>query len=102
MGRTTGRSDGALAFSCVNLNVAGTDITMICQEAARATVDPGDSGSPVFMVTNDPAIHDVRLAGILWGETNDTAGSELFVYSSIGSVQRELGTLANCHPNFIC
>lgn len=54
---------------------------MICQEAARATVDPGDSGSPVFMVTNDPAIHDVRLAGILWGETTDTAGSEFFLYS---------------------
>jgi hypothetical protein len=59
----------------------------------------GDSGSPVFRITNSPAAGDVRLYGVLWG--GNSSGT-LFVFSGLGvaGVQRstELGPLTTCAP----
>ena len=103
VGRTTGWTRGTVSATCVNTNVAGTNITQLCQGFVNAGVAGGDSGSPVFRVTNAPASGDVRLYGILWG--GNSAGT-LFVFSPIGSVniQRstELGPLTTCAPGFSC
>jgi hypothetical protein len=95
VGRTTGWSQGPVSNTCINVNVLGTNITMICQHLVTAQVDSGDSGSPVFRITNSPSTNDVNLYGILWGGT----GTE-FAFSDISSVQLsdELGPLALTAP----
>jgi hypothetical protein len=102
VGRTTGWTRGTVSATCVNTNVAGTNITQLCQGFVNAGVAGGDSGSPVFRVTNTPAAGDVRLYGLLWG----SSGGTRFVFSPIGSVniQRatELGPLTTCAPGFSC
>jgi hypothetical protein len=99
VGRTTGRTQGVVSNTCVNTNVFGSNITLLCQHFVNAGVSGGDSGSPVFRITNSPAAGDVRLYGVLWG--GNSSGT-LFVFSGLGvaGVQRstELGPLTTCAP----
>lgn len=101
VGRTTGWSQGTVTGTCVNVGVSGSNIAQLCQDVVSATVGAGDSGSPVFSITNSHQQDDVELRGILWG--GDTAGT-MFVYSPIANVQRtdELGPIDSCAPGFGC
>ena len=101
VGRTTGWSQGDVTGTCVNTGVSGTNIVQLCQDHVNASVGGGDSGSPVFSITDNPAIDDVELKGILWG--GNSAGTT-FVYSPIANVERsdELGPITNCAPGFSC
>ncbi|MCS6816896.1 MAG: S1 family peptidase [Blastocatellia bacterium] len=92
VGRTTGWSQGPITQTCVNVSVTGTRIVLLCQDFVQATVAPGDSGSPVFKITNNGS---VTLYGLLWG--GNSSGTS-FVYSPIGNIQRsdELGPLTTC------
>lgn len=98
VGRTTGRTQGNVTATCVNVNVFGTNITQLCQDRASYASAGGDSGSPVFRITNSPTANDVRLYGIHWG----SGGS----FSAIGSfnIQRatEMGPLTTCAAGFAC
>ena len=98
VGRTTGRTQGAVTATCFNVNVSGTNITQLCQDRAAYASSPGDSGSTVFRITNAPAANDVRLYGIHWGSGG--------VFSAIGSfnIQRatEMGPLTTCAAGFAC
>jgi hypothetical protein len=85
VGRTTGWTKGTLTNTCVNTNVSGSNITLLCQNWVNARVSGGDSGSPVFIGTSS-----VKLAGILWG--GNSSGTT-FVYSPIGRIEQELGSL---------
>jgi hypothetical protein len=100
VGRTTGRTQGRVTATCLNANVAGTNITQLCQDIASIPGSPGDSGSPVFRITNSPAANDVRLYGILWGG----AGGSVVFFSGIDNIQRasEMGPLTTCAPGFAC
>jgi hypothetical protein len=82
VGRTTGWTQGPVTRTCVNTGVQGSQIMQLCQNFVSAGVDGGDSGSPVFGNSN-------QLVGILWGGS----GTTTFVYSPIGQVEQELGTL---------
>lgn len=93
VGRTTGRTSGTVTNTCVNTNVTDTDITLLCQNFVLANVEPGDSGSPVFAVTNSPQANDTTLHGILWGRATNAAGQVFFAYSPIANIEQELGTL---------
>lgn len=84
VGRTTGRTAGTISNSCVRIDVADSDITLFCQNIANAGVDHGDSGSPVFKISNSPSANDVELVGILWG--GNDAG-DLVRIQSMGSRQ---------------
>lgn len=86
VGRTTGWTSGPKVGSCQTTNVAGTNITLICQDRVRAGVAGGDSGSPVFRRLSG---NQVRLVGILWG-----GGGGDFVYSPLNQVVGELGSFA--------
>lgn len=86
VGRTTGWTSGRKVGSCQTTNVAGTNITLICQDRVRAGVNSGDSGSPVFQRTGG---RNVRVTGILWG-----GGGGDFVYSPINQVRAELGNFS--------
>lgn len=92
VGRTTGWSAGNVTNSCANVNVSGTDITLLCQtlvqRRGRQIVGGGDSGSPVFQTLSGD---NVRLVGILWG---GNINGDTFVFSPLKGVQDELGTFA--------
>jgi secreted trypsin-like serine protease len=80
-------------------DVGGTNITYLCQALVEASAVNGDSGAPVFRITNSPQTNDVALMGILWG--GNTAGT-IFVYSKMSQIQGELGTLNTCATGFSC
>ena len=92
VGRTTGWTFGQVIGTCENTNVLNTDITLLCQNRVSRTSgtnkisDFGDSGSPVFRW---PGSNDVSLYGILWGGNGD----DQFVFSSMGRIEQELGSL---------
>jgi hypothetical protein len=86
VGRTTGWTSGAITNTCVNTGVSGTRIVQLCQTFVSAGVGGGDSGSDVFQIAGS----DVILAGVLWG--GNGSGTQ-FVFSPLGNVTRELGTL---------
>ena len=106
VGRTTGWSQGKVIGTCVDTGVSGTDIVQLCQDWVDANVDAGDSGSPVFRITNSPARHDVSLYGILWGGGRLPGYGTVFVFSSLSgkNLQRrdELGGLTTCASGFHC
>ena len=99
VGRTTGTTRGDVTGTCVNVNVAGSNITQLCQTVANYTSAAGDSGSPVFSNLNAPQPLDSRLRGIHWG-----GGGGSVVFSPISGVQRtaELGAISNCASGFSC
>jgi hypothetical protein len=85
VGRTTGWTRGPISATCATYNVSGSNITLLCQNAVKAGVKGGDSGSNVFTGSSS-----VTLAGILWG--GNSSGT-LFVYSPMSGIERELGAL---------
>lgn len=87
VGRTTGWTFGDVDGSCVDVNVAQSNITLLCQTIVNAGVGGGDSGSPVFAWDGSS---DVTLSGILWG--GNSAGT-LFVFSPLSAIEQELGAL---------
>lgn len=98
VGRTTGTTQGVVEQTCVNFNVLGTKITQLCQADGSYGSNSGDSGSPVFRVTNSPQANDVVLVGIHWGSGG--------AFSPIGTnnIQRstELGPVDTCAAGFSC
>lgn len=101
VGQTTGRTTGTLDQTCVDLPKAG-GLFLLCQNiatGAAGSVAGGDSGSPVFRITNTPAANDVTLVGILWaGLQNGTQ----FAYSGFFETEAELGDLTVCAAGFVC
>jgi len=65
----------------------------LCQDIVSAAVQivaGGDSGSPVFRISDDPAtpLVEVVLYGMLWGGT-----SKSFVYSPLSNIITDLAPL---------
>lgn len=85
IGRTTGWTYGQVTNTCVDTNVANSNITLLCQDHVAAGVGPGDSGSPVFYWHGGS---DVTLYGLLWG-----GGSGTFAFSAMSNIEYELGDL---------
>jgi transposase-like protein len=98
VGKTTGWTQGAVDGVCVDVAVVGTNITLLCQDRVAANAAGGDSGSPVFRITNSPAVLDVKLYGVEWGIPD--AGH--FWFSAMYNVQIELGQLNTCASGFTC
>jgi hypothetical protein len=93
VGRTTGRTQGVVTATCANVNVISTNVTMLCQHQASYSSALGDSGSPVFRVTNNPQPNDVILHGIHWG-----SGGTFSSYGSIGGAA-EMGPIKATDPS---
>jgi hypothetical protein len=96
IGQSTGRTMGRVERTCVNINVADSDITMLCQAQASYESAPGDSGSTI--ITSDQGFRgpDVILLGTHWA----SSGS----FSPLRNMQlaTELGELQTCFPVFGC
>jgi hypothetical protein len=86
IGRTTGRTRGAITQTCIDTSVADSNMVMLCQSQVAATSGQGDSGSPVFRALPDGT---VALMGLLWGGPGDGTS---YVFSSLRDVEAELGS----------
>jgi hypothetical protein len=92
MGRTTGWTSGRVVITCANVNVSGTDVSLICQDIVDAGVGGGDSGSPVFQQFGTGSL--IRLYGMLWGITTigtPRGATPAFVFSALEQIRLELG-----------
>ena len=98
MGKTTGWTRGTIDRTCANIGSGG--ITFICQYRATASVQGGDSGSPVFRITNSPSSGDVDLVGI--AHSRDANGTAWFSVMGTMTYSNELGSLTDCSPVFTC
>ena len=102
VGRTSGTyTPAVINNTCFDVYRADRDVMMICQTKATAqgTGGAGDSGAPVFKITDSPDDGDVNLYGILWGGNSTT-----ILYSSVQQIQHssELGTLRSCDSSLTC
>ncbi len=84
VGNTTGCRRGTVLQTCVDVNVFGTNITLLCQTIVGASGGlpmslAGDSGSPVFIQGGN----NVTAVGLLWG--GNGTGS-LMVYSPMNQL----------------
>ncbi len=99
IGYKTGWTNGEVSRTCTDFPANGT-FAFLCQEwvtGSGIVVDVGDSGAPVFEITNDPENNDVAIYGINIGQSGDST----FVFSSITNIEgnsSELGTLSQCAP----
>ena len=76
---------------------------LLCQTIATVHAESGDSGAPVFAVTDSPAVRDVDLLGMMWGITTSTP-VEIWI-SPVGGIYRDLGIYDawdSCDPYFDC
>ncbi len=99
VGRTTGTYTPVISRRCVYVPNE-LDIVMECQnQAAAPRIPDGDSGAPIFKITNTPQYGDVRLYGIFWGSNVDE-----IIYSPMGQIQAgsELGSIGSCASGFGC
>jgi hypothetical protein len=96
VGIQTGWTQGTINRTCARTNLAGTNITLLCQKGASYSRAEGDSGAPVFGIT-DLATWSVTLVGIHWGGATPTQG----FFSPLGQVESivELGGLIVCPFN---
>lgn len=69
VGQATGRTQGTVVRTCASRTVRDTNITLLCQDLADYTSADGDSGAPVFEITNSPSTNDVKVVGIHWGSS---------------------------------
>jgi hypothetical protein len=103
VGRTTGWSSYAVYDVCedvlVDINGDETaDYEVICAqlvESDAASSNEGDSGAPVFRITNDPTTNDVDLVGVLFGGMVDPETGQIigYAFSDLGDVYLRLGGL---------
>ena len=94
VGRSTGWTQGHVINSCATVNVFGGNTQLICQTIVHRyneiIVGSGDSGSPVFEITNmDADPPTAELVGILWG----SQGSDTFIFSPLSGIVADLGDL---------
>ena len=88
MGRSSGWTNGRLKYTCANRLVSGTNIVLLCQDAAGSLIEEGDSGAPVFRKVGD---RSADLYGIVWG--SDQISEDpwfIFWFSSIWNIEYEL------------
>ena len=89
IGRTTGWTTGPVTGTCVDTNVANSNVRMLCQYHADMGVGGGDSGSPVFgwHYGGSSGGDEVTLYGSLWGKptTAKPCGSAPSGWSSTSS-----------------
>lgn len=93
VGRTTGSYASVISRLCVDRDTED-EIIVQCSDMVSMTNPPdGDSGAPVFRITNSPKYGDVRLYGILWG--GDWQDDE-YAYSPMHQIQTST-ELVLCH-----
>jgi hypothetical protein len=102
VGRTTGRTAGTVTETCQDMTVKDTDIMLFCQQRATYSSGLGDSGSPVFQITNS-ATNDVTAVGLNWGFAQNEDGTfHSSVFTPFLEVELEIGNINVCATGFAC
>ena len=69
VGRSSGRTEGEVSDTCVDVNKNNSSFSLLCQDLVQAVALPGDSGAPVFSWSSASlppgASPQARLHGIL-------------------------------------
>jgi hypothetical protein len=108
VGRTTGWTQGNVTRTCVTVNQANSNFTILCSNQANYASAGGDSGSPVFGIRQQGQVWTVALLGIHWGGGayySPIGGNSATFFGSTSGVQSptELGPLTVClNTGFTC
>lgn len=89
VGAATGWTWGKVSRTCVDIPADRPNSKLRCQYLASFSSARGDSGAPVFDVNADGT---ASLMGLNWGILVED-GEEFAIYTSLGSIERDLGTL---------
>jgi hypothetical protein len=89
VGAATGWTKGKVSKTCVDMAADRPNSKLRCQYWASYSSAGGDSGAPVFGLNPDGT---ASLAGLNWGIIN-VDGQESATYTSLGSIERDLGIL---------
>ena len=95
VGQSTGTSVGTVIDTPATQDIYDpygnpTGWTLLNQVRVQATVDAGDSGSPVFATYCDPLFpctYNAIVYGILWGRQSGS----IYTFSPIGNIELDLG-----------
>ncbi len=98
VGRSSGRTQGNVTNTCADAD-DGTFV-FLCQNRVAAAAQAGDSGGPVFKITNNPAANDVSLYGLVWA--GDGTGSWFSSLQTIQYAGEIGGPLYTCASVFGC
>ncbi len=85
VGRTTGWTKGPVTNTCMDVNVGGTNITLLCQAAATLGATFGDSGS---LVMRGSLKYRRKMTGLMWGGNPSTT-----FFSSRDQVEADIGVV---------
>jgi hypothetical protein len=101
VGITTGWTQGNVTATCASINVAGSNITLLCQTRTSLPAAAGDSGSPVIGLYRTGPTWTDAIVGILWsqqGSFSPIGGRNATIFGSTTGVQSatELGPLTVC------
>ena len=103
VGRTTGFTSAKVRNTCVEYR-APENRRLLCQTSLTGSSDPfasdGDSGAPVFRITDSPNTGDVELMGILYA-----TGESIAYFSPVGQIYLDLGSTDKweaCYSSFRC
>lgn len=100
IGMSTGWTSGTIDRTCVFAGYTrnGRTYRFICQARTTYGRAGGDSGSPVFEITDEEISlepnsgHHVRLLGVHWGGSGTPPSSKGF-FSPFGNIENDLGEL---------
>jgi len=97
IGRTTGRTSGAITEACFAEPVE--NYTLLCQFRAATAADYGDSGAPVFIITNSPQVNDIAAVGIVWSSPPGTGSGDSWTFSAWREIRQDLGAMEICYTS---
>jgi|GEM_PF-486573 len=86
-GGVTGRTEGEIIHTCVDVQSSTSGIMNLCSFQASATSTNGDSGSPVYR-TDYFGPNGAQLYGMLWG-----GGPSHITFSPISGITAHLGNM---------
>lgn len=105
VGRTSGMSAGSTTQTCVRISSVQDmpGITQNRQSIWTYSSQGGDSGGPVFRVTNSPSSGDVTFVGLNWGG-GTINGQAVGIVSPWPLMQTGFAPydIRVCHANFAC
>ncbi len=100
VGTASGWSKGPITATCVNM-YTGRAEDLACQDEVALRSKSGDSGAPVFFVTDSASSPwRVMLLGLQWGgDTTNLPTSMYTVFGKLGNIYNDFGLFYSCIQN---
>jgi hypothetical protein len=92
VGRTTGETSGDISETCVDRQVLGESLWILCNQRAYYHAGSGDSGAPVFIKAEEPGHSSTpRVAGLHWGSNVTRGGWVTSTFSPVSQINSVFG-----------